>query len=74
MSNQKMLIDPFNPQLELILKAAGSIKKGGIVLFPTRCLYGLGADPFNSEAVDRLFKIKKKTLQQTDLGFGKGCK
>ena len=54
------MINPFNPQLELILKAAGSIKKGGIVLFPTRCLYGLGADPFNSEAVDRLFKIKKR--------------
>ena len=55
-----MLIDPFNPQSELILKAAGLIKKGGIVLFPTRCLYGLGADPFNSEAVDRLFQIKKR--------------
>ncbi|MCK5509691.1 MAG: threonylcarbamoyl-AMP synthase [Desulfobacterales bacterium] len=55
-----MLIDPFNPQSELILKAANSIKKGGIVLFPTRSLYGLGADPFNPEAVDRLFKIKKR--------------
>ena len=55
-----MLINPFNPQLELIRKAAGSIKKGGIVLFPTRCLYGLGADPFNPEAVDMLFKIKKR--------------
>jgi len=59
--NQKILIDPFNPQSELILKAADSIKKGGIVLFPTRCLYGIGVDPFNFEAVDRLFKIKQRS-------------
>ena len=55
-----MLIDPFKPQSELILNAAGSIKKGGIVLFPTRCLYGLGADAFNPEAVDRIFRIKQR--------------
>ncbi len=60
MSSRKLLIDPFNPQPELILKAASSIKKGGIVLFPTRCLYGLGADAFNPEAVDRVFKIKQR--------------
>jgi len=55
-----MLIDPFNPQPELILKAAGSIKKGGVVLFPTRCLYGLGVDAFNPEAVDKVFRIKQR--------------
>jgi len=59
-SSQKLLIDPFNPQPELILKAAGLIKKGGVVLFPTRCLYGLGADAFNPEAVDRIFRIKQR--------------
>ncbi|MFH1075640.1 MAG: L-threonylcarbamoyladenylate synthase [Pseudomonadota bacterium] len=60
MSNQKLLIDPLSPQPELILKAAQSIKKGGIVLFPTRCLYGLGADAFNPEAIDRVFRIKQR--------------
>ena len=60
MSSQKLLIDPFSPQPELILKAARLIKKGGIVLFPTRCLYGLGADAFNPEAVDRVFRIKQR--------------
>ncbi|MCD4763108.1 MAG: threonylcarbamoyl-AMP synthase [Desulfobacterales bacterium] len=59
-SNQKILIDPFNPQPKLILKAAGLIKKGGVVLFPTRCLYGLGADAFNPEAVDKVFTIKQR--------------
>lgn len=60
MSSRKLLIDPFNPRPKLILKAAGLIKKGGVVLFPTRCLYGLGADAFNPEAVDRIFKIKQR--------------
>lgn len=59
-----MLIDPFNPQSELVLEAAGSIKKGGIVLFPTRCLYGLGVDAFNPEAVDRVFKIKQRSYNK----------
>jgi len=59
-SNQKILIDPFNPQPKLILKAAGLIKKGGVVLFPTRCLYGLGADAFNPKAVDKVFRIKQR--------------
>jgi L-threonylcarbamoyladenylate synthase len=59
-SNQKLLIDPFSPHPELILKAASLIKKGGVVLFPTRCLYGLGADVFNPEAVDRVFRIKQR--------------
>jgi len=59
-SSRKLLIDSFNPQPELVIEAAQSIKKGGIVLFPTRCLYGLGADAFNPDAVDRVFKIKQR--------------
>jgi len=30
------------------------------VAFPTRCLYGLGADAFNPDAVDRIFDIKQR--------------
>ncbi|MBU3980194.1 MAG: threonylcarbamoyl-AMP synthase [Proteobacteria bacterium] len=59
-SSRKFLINPFNPQPELVLEAAQSIKKGGIVLFPTKCLYGLGADVFNPDAVDRIFRIKQR--------------
>lgn len=32
--------------------------QGGVIAFPTDTFYGLGVDPFNPEAVDRIFKIK----------------
>ncbi len=53
-------IDPQDPRQDLIIKAALVIQKGGVVAFPTRYLYGLGADAFNNEAVDRVFEIKQR--------------
>lgn len=48
------------PDTVEIERAAGLIRAGGVVLFPTRCLYGLGADALNKEAVDRVFQIKDR--------------
>ena len=53
-------IDPENPDPDIIHIAAAIIRKGGVIAFPTRCLYGLGADAFNPEAIDRIFKIKQR--------------
>jgi len=41
-----------------IKKAAGIIKAGGVVAFPTETVYGLGADALNEAAVARIFEIK----------------
>jgi L-threonylcarbamoyladenylate synthase len=43
-----------------IKKAAGIIKSGGIVVFPTETVYGLGADAFNPIAVSKIFEAKKR--------------
>jgi L-threonylcarbamoyladenylate synthase len=53
-------VDPFHPIQDLIDEAALVIKKGGVISFPTRYLYGLGADAFNADAVDRVFEIKRR--------------
>ena len=45
---------------ENIRRAAGIIKDGGIVAFPTETVYGLGADAFNPEAVARIFEAKQR--------------
>jgi L-threonylcarbamoyladenylate synthase len=34
------------------------LRGGGIIAFPTDTAYGLGADPFNEAAVDRIFQLK----------------
>lgn len=41
--------------------AANEIKKGKIVVYPTDTVYGIGCDPYNDSAVDRIFKIKGRT-------------
>lgn len=41
-------------------KAAAIINRGGLVAFPTETYYGLAVDPFNFEALDRLFHLKKR--------------
>jgi L-threonylcarbamoyladenylate synthase len=41
-----------------IRSAAEIAKKGGLVIFPTDTVYGLGCDPFNAESVERLIRVK----------------
>ena len=53
-------VDPQSPDKETIRTAAALIKKGGLVVFPTSSFYGLGADAFNPEAVDKVFQVKKR--------------
>jgi L-threonylcarbamoyladenylate synthase len=53
-----------HPQPEVIQRAAIDIQQGGIIAFPTRCLYGLGADAFNSDAVQRIFQLKQRPVQK----------
>jgi L-threonylcarbamoyladenylate synthase len=53
-------INSEKPESEIIAEAAEIIKQGGVIVFPTRCLYGLGADAMNPEAVDRVIAIKQR--------------
>ncbi|GBU21601.1 hypothetical protein R80B4_01497 [Fibrobacteres bacterium R8-0-B4] len=45
---------------EQIQEAAGVIRRGGAVAFPTETVYGLGADAFNAKAAARVFEIKRR--------------
>jgi len=49
-----------NPEAAIIAEAASIIGNGGVVVFPTRSLYGLGADAFNARAINRIFHIKQR--------------
>lgn len=48
------------PDPGLIQEAAGIIRNGGVVVFPTSGLYGVGADAFRPKAVARVFAIKRR--------------
>jgi L-threonylcarbamoyladenylate synthase len=52
------------PSRQYIRETVDILDKGGLVAFPTRCLYGLGADAMNAGAVDRVFQIKQRPLDK----------
>ena len=37
------------------------LRSGAVIAFPTDTAYGLGADPFNNAAIDRIFQIKGRS-------------
>ncbi len=56
----KCKTDYHKPSSDVIHQAAQIIQNGGVVVYPTRSLYGLGADIFNAKAVHRIYFIKKR--------------
>ena len=43
-----------------VQKAIETIKNGKILVFPTDTVYGIGCDPYNEKAVQKIFKIKMR--------------
>jgi L-threonylcarbamoyladenylate synthase len=43
---------------DAVARCASVIKSGGVVVFPTDTIYGIGCDPYNDSAVERIFAIK----------------
>jgi L-threonylcarbamoyladenylate synthase len=56
--------DPINPRDDHIVKSSRIIQAGGVIVFPTQYLYGLGADALNANAVDRVFEIKQRSYHK----------
>lgn len=57
-------IDPAAPDQAIIRQAAQLIKAGRLVAFPTRALYGIGADIYNPDAVSRVFQAKRRAADK----------
>jgi len=62
-------IHPQNPQPRLIAQAAEVLKKGGVIIYPTDTIYGLGCDIFNAGAIERICRIKGIHPQKAQLSF-----
>ena len=50
---------------EGIEKASQIIIQGGIVIFPTDTVYGIGCNPYNKEAVEKIYKIKSREIMKS---------
>ena len=49
---------------ELLQRATGILRAGGLVAYPTDTVYGLAADPTNASALDKLSEAKKRDPSQ----------
>ena len=49
-----------NCDKEGIEKAVRIINKGGIAVFPTDTIYGIGCDPYNDESIKKIYDIKSR--------------
>lgn len=54
-------LHPVTPQLRFINKAVEVLKGGGVIIYPTDTVYGIGCDIFNKAALERVYAIKQDT-------------
>ncbi len=59
-----MYIDLKEKDFTKLEEPAQIIKNGGIVVFPTETVYGIGANALNAEAVKKIYEIKKRPLSK----------
>lgn len=62
-------VHPDNPQDRLIRQIVEVLKSGGIIIYPTDTIYGLGCDITQHKAVERICRIKGVDPQKANLSF-----
>ncbi|MCK4919128.1 MAG: threonylcarbamoyl-AMP synthase [Candidatus Pacebacteria bacterium] len=62
-------------QIKLTLEATSKIlKSGGVIIYPTDTIYGIGANAFDEEAIDKIKKIKSRDKEKPLSVFVKDIK
>jgi tRNA threonylcarbamoyl adenosine modification protein (Sua5/YciO/YrdC/YwlC family) len=62
-------IHPQNPQQRNINTVVETLRKGGVIIYPTDTIYGLGCDIFNQKAIERICRIKGINPAKAQLSF-----
>ncbi len=62
-------IHPETPGQRQVQKAVEILKEGGVIIFPTDTVYGLGCDVFNHKAVERVARIKGINIEKANFSF-----
>ena len=52
-----------------IREIAGILRNGGVVIYPTDTVYGIGCDIFNQSAIEKVMQIKKTKAKNLNLSF-----
>ncbi len=62
-------IHPVDPQPRLISQVAEVLRKGGVIIYPTDTIYGIGCDISQPKAIERICRIKEVSLQKAQFSF-----
>ncbi|MEJ7826959.1 MAG: L-threonylcarbamoyladenylate synthase [Segetibacter sp.] len=62
-------LHPQNPQPRQIKAIVECLLDGGIIIYPTDTIYGLGCDIFHRKAVERICRIKNVDPEKAQLSF-----
>ncbi|HWJ91103.1 MAG TPA: L-threonylcarbamoyladenylate synthase [Flavisolibacter sp.] len=62
-------IHPVDPQQRLINQVVDILRSGGIIVYPTDTIYGLGCDIFQHRAIERICQIKNVQPAKANLSF-----
>ncbi len=62
-------IHPKNPEPRKIDQVVSVLREGGIIIYPTDTIYGIGCDLMNRKSVERVCKIMGVKPQKLDLSF-----
>ncbi|MEJ2109088.1 MAG: L-threonylcarbamoyladenylate synthase [Acidobacteriota bacterium] len=54
----RLAIHPDNPQGRHLKTAAKILEEGGLIIYPTDSIYGLGCDLLNKRAIEKIYQIK----------------
>ncbi len=57
-------INSQNPQMRLIKKAADVLRDGGVIIYPTDTVYGLGCGLSNKKGIERIYELKKRNKKK----------
>jgi tRNA threonylcarbamoyl adenosine modification protein (Sua5/YciO/YrdC/YwlC family) len=69
MAAELLKIHPQNPEGRKISHVVEVLKRGGIIIYPTDTIYGIGCDLMNRKAIERLCQIMDIKPQKLDLSF-----
>jgi tRNA threonylcarbamoyl adenosine modification protein (Sua5/YciO/YrdC/YwlC family) len=59
-----LVINSDNPQMRLIRKVVEILRNGGIIVYPTDTVYGIGCDLFNKRGIEKIYEIKRRSTKQ----------
>lgn len=62
-------IHPENPQVRLIKQVTECLKDGGVIIYPTDTIYGMGCDIMKHKAIEKICRIKNIDPQKAQLSF-----